>query len=46
METKRNRRRGSALIMVLGILSVLLLMAVAFSSFVRTERSGYRYHKS
>ena len=40
METKRNRRRGSALIMVLGILSVLLLMAVAFSSFVRTERSG------
>ena len=28
-------RRGSALIMVLGILAVLILMAVAFSSFVR-----------
>ena len=38
---KRNvRRRGSALIMVLGILSVMLLMAVAFSTFVRTERGG------
>ena len=33
-------RRGSALIMVLGILAVLILMAVAFSSFVRMERSG------
>jgi hypothetical protein len=40
---KRNivrRRRGSALIMVLGVLSVLLLMAIAFSTFVRTERGG------
>ncbi len=42
MEKRKQTRtrRGSALIMVLGILSVLLLMAVAFSSFVRTERSG------
>lgn len=35
-----RRRRGSALIIVLGILSVLMLMAVAFSTFVRTERGG------
>jgi len=34
------RRRGSALIMVLGMLAVLTLMAVVFSTFVRTERSG------
>ncbi len=36
----RRRRRGSALVIVLGILSVLMLMAVAFSTFVRTERGG------
>ena len=35
-----GRRRGSALVIVLGILSVLMLMAVAFSTFVRTERGG------
>ena len=34
------RRRGSALVIVLGVLSVLMLMAVAFSTFVRTERGG------
>ena len=36
----RRRRRGSALVIVLGVLSVLMLMAVAFSTFVRTERGG------
>jgi hypothetical protein len=36
----RPRRRGSALVIVLGVLSVLMLMAVAFSTFVRTERGG------
>ena len=33
-------RSGSALVIVLGMLAVLLLMAVAFSSFTRTERGG------
>ncbi len=33
-------RRGSALVIVLGMLAVLLLMAVAFSTFTRTERGG------
>ena len=33
-------RSGSALIIVLGMLSVLLLMGVAFSVTMRTERSG------
>ncbi len=33
-------RRGSALVIVLGLLSVLLLMGVAFSVTMRTERSG------
>ena len=36
----RPRRRGSALVIVLGVLSVLMLMAIAFSTFVRTERGG------
>lgn len=36
----RHRRRGSALVIVLGVLSVLMLMAIAFSTFVRTERGG------
>lgn len=38
--SSRIRRRGSALVIVLGVLSVLMLMAVAFSTFVRTERGG------
>ncbi len=38
--SSRSRRRGSALVIVLGVLSVLMLMAVAFSTFVRTERGG------
>lgn len=40
MKQTSSRRRGSALVIVLGILSVMLLMAVAFSTFVRTERGG------
>lgn len=32
--------KGSALVVVLGILSVMMLMAVAFSMFTRAERSG------
>jgi hypothetical protein len=38
--SSRPRRRGSALVIVLGVLAVLMLMAVAFSTFVRTERGG------
>ena len=37
---KNENRSGSALIVVLGMLAVLMLMAVAFSVFMRTERSG------
>ncbi len=40
MKKKSTRRRGSALVIVLGILAVMMLMAVAFSTFVRTERGG------
>ena len=40
MKKKSPRRRGSALVIVLGILAVMMLMAVAFSTFVRTERGG------
>ena len=36
----RSRRSGSALIIVLGILSILLVMSVTFSALVRTERGG------
>ena len=32
--------RGSALVIVLGMLAVLMLMAVAFSIIMRTERAG------
>lgn len=39
-KTLLPRRRGSALIMVLGMLAILMLMAIAFGTFVRTERSG------
>ena len=37
---KQAGRRGSALVIVLGILSVMLLLAVAFATFERTERGG------
>lgn len=40
MKKTIHRRRGSALVIVLGILAVMMLMAVAFSTFVRTERGG------
>ena len=33
-------RRGSALVIVLGILAVIMLLAVAFTTFVRTELAG------
>ena len=39
-KTLFRRRRGSALVMVLGILSILMLLAITFGTFVRTERSG------
>lgn len=39
MKTKSNNT-GSSLVIVLGMLAVLTLMAVAFSTFVRTERAG------
>lgn len=34
------RRSGSALVIVLGMLSVMMLMAVAFSTFMRVERGA------
>lgn len=37
---KSKDRSGSALIIVLGMLSVLMLMSVAFSTFMRTERGA------
>lgn len=37
---KNENRSGSALVVVLGMLAVLIMMAVAFSVFVRTERKG------
>ncbi|NLE41960.1 MAG: hypothetical protein GX615_09045, partial [Lentisphaerae bacterium] len=33
-------RSGSALVVVLGMLAVIMLMAVAFSTYMRTERAG------
>lgn len=39
MKTYKNQN-GSALVVVLGMLAVLMLMAVAFSVIMRTERSG------
>ena len=35
-----NKEKGSALVIVLGMLAVLMLMAVAFSIIMRTERAG------
>ena len=35
-----GKTSGSALVIVLGILSVLMLMSVAFSTFMRTERGA------
>ena len=35
-----NKRSGSALVIVLGMLSVMMLMAVAFATFMRTEQAG------
>ncbi|NLB69392.1 MAG: hypothetical protein GX804_06895, partial [Lentisphaerae bacterium] len=35
-----ERRSGSALLVVLGILAVLMMMSVFFSVFMRTERAG------
>jgi len=43
METKMKHtetRSGSALVVVLGMLAVIMLMAVAFSTYMRTERAG------
>lgn len=37
---QQKTRSGSALIVVLGMMAVLMIMAVAFSVFMRTERSG------
>lgn len=33
-------RRGTALVIVLGMLAVMTLMGIAFSTFIRTERAG------
>lgn len=37
---KNEKRSGSALVIVLGMTAVLMMMAVAFSVLMRTERSG------
>ena len=37
---KNGKNSGSALVIVLGVLSVLMLMSVAFSTFMRTERGA------
>ena len=37
---QKTGRRGSSLVIVLGILSVMMLLAVAFATFERTERGG------
>lgn len=39
-QLSKNGRRGSSLLIVLGILSVLMLLAVAFATFERTERGS------
>ena len=40
-DTIENKSRaGSALVIVMGLLAVIMLMAVAFSNFMRLERSG------
>lgn len=38
--TQHSRRSGSALVIVLGMTAVLMMMAIAFSVLMRTERSG------
>ena len=40
MKTNKHKRSGSALVVVLGMLAVIMLMAVAFSVYMRTERAG------
>ena len=35
-----DARRGSALVIVLGILAVMVVMGIAFATFVRTEQAG------
>ena len=37
---KNRKTSGSALVIVLGMLSIMMLMAVAFSTFMRTERGA------
>src|SRR5690554_3782103 len=37
---KNEMRSGSALVVVLGMTAVLMMMAIAFSVLMRTERSG------
>lgn len=39
-QQQHQRQSGSALVVVLGLLAVIMLMAVAFSIYMRTERAG------
>ncbi len=46
MNTKRHTQRGSALLIVLGLLGFLLISAVAFSVSMRTEKSAAAAYRS
>lgn len=37
---KRSARRGSAFVVVLGMLTVMVLMGIAFATFIETEQAG------
>ncbi len=38
--TNKPARRGSALVIVLGLLAVMIVMGIAFATFVKTEQAG------
>lgn len=40
MKTNKHKRSGSALVVVLGMLAVIMIMAIAFAIYMRTERAG------
>ena len=37
---KQSPRRGSAFVVVIGMLAVMILMGIAFATFIQTEQSG------
>ena len=40
LSRKRSARRGSAFVVVLGMLTVMVLMGLAFATFIETEQAG------